>query len=742
MHSYISALFTYYLLKKESFSEENSLFGYMIVYNHHNYIRKFEDMFEKVFEDDLKYKILKVQIEDMLKPKNKKKIEDIFLSEGFVVDLSDFGAIILKIDSRGGMKLSKQLYRLYKDVVAKNIKYFHERLINYMPNFIKADRYSAMDLEDIDVGSGLSFDDLFEYVENKNKSFKPSNVLQAKLNCLRMYMARTAVDNLDKVDIKKNKIMSLNIFTGGGKTLISYLVALKLRKLKEKEYNCKSRIITGIPFVSIISQTFKELDEILAKYIPDYDDNKSKYLLDSFYLADSRYINTSISLDEDDLSTQKVIKDNFESDMVITTFVQLFESMLSNRNSSLAKIENLKNSIVILDEIQSIDPLLWGVIEKIILFYAELYNIHFIIITATKPKILEKETVVLADFGYKALPASRLKLRYIKEPLTVKELAKKIISINNKKERKSILVVLNTKGQVQDMYDELKNDFNTYEIFVLSNSSTPKEIRERIELAKSLIKEGCKVLILSTQLIETGVDMSVEVIFRDIAGIDNILQAAGRASRSYDTKDIAEFYVINLLNDYNLFSSEYIYSKEVIDIARNILGRNTSAKGILEDKKDFDDLIREYFIEIDRLTKNIQDSMRGKLWSGFEEFDYEIIKEFKLIKDMEKVSLFIEIDNEAVEAYKEYKELVLDERNFRVKKNNYLKIKKDLNQYIVNVHKDSIDKFMFSLYMSDIIENSNCKNGEVADILSIPKSLIGVVYDNTKNSGKGLIKVR
>lgn len=742
MHSYISALFTYYLLKKESFSEENSLFGYMIVYNHHNYIRKFEDMFEKVFEDDLKYKILKVQIEDMLKPKNKKKIEDIFLSEGFVVDLSDFGAIILKIDSRGGMKLSKQLYRLYKDVVAKNIKYFHERLINYMPNFIKADRYSAMDLEDIDVDSGLSFDDLFEYVENKNKSFKPSNVLQAKLNCLRMYMTRTAVDNLDKVDIKKNKIMSLNIFTGGGKTLISYLVALKLRKLKEKEYNCKSRIITGIPFVSIISQTFKELDEILAKYIPDYDDNKSKYLLDSFYLADSRYINTSISLDEDDLSTQKVIKDNFESDMVITTFVQLFESMLSNRNSSLAKIENLKNSIVILDEIQSIDPLLWGVIEKIILFYAELYNIHFIIITATKPKILEKETVVLADFGYKALPASRLKLRYIKEPLTVKELAKKIISINNKKERKSILVVLNTKGQVQDMYDELKNDFNTYEIFVLSNSSTPKEIRERIELAKNLIKEGCKVLILSTQLIETGVDMSVEVIFRDIAGIDNILQAAGRASRSYDTKDIAEFYVINLLNDYNLFSSEYIYSKEVIDIARNILGRNTSAKGILEDKKDFDDLIREYFIEIDRLTKNIQDSMRGKLWSGFEEFDYEIIKEFKLIKDMEKVSLFIEIDNEAVEAYKKYKELVLDERNFRVKKNNYLKMKKDLNQYIVNVHKDSIDKFMFSLYMSDIIENSKCKNGEVADILSIPKSLIGVVYDNTKNSGKGLIKVR
>lgn len=73
MHSYISALFTYYLLKKESFSEENSLFGYMIVYNHHNYIRKFEDMFEKVFEDDLKYKILKVQIEDMLKPENKKK---------------------------------------------------------------------------------------------------------------------------------------------------------------------------------------------------------------------------------------------------------------------------------------------------------------------------------------------------------------------------------------------------------------------------------------------------------------------------------------------------------------------------------------------------------------------------------------------------------------------------------------------------------------------------------------------
>ena len=68
------------------------------------------------------------------------------------------------------------------------------------------------------------------------------------------------------------------------------------------------------------------------------------------------------------MSTQKVIKDNFESDMVITTFVQLFESMLSNRNSSLAKIENLKNSIVILDEIQSIDPLLWGVIEKIILF--------------------------------------------------------------------------------------------------------------------------------------------------------------------------------------------------------------------------------------------------------------------------------------------------------------------------------------------------------------------------------------
>ena len=739
-HSYISALFTYYLLKEEGFSEKDSLFGYIIVYNHHSHIRGYDIMFEKVFEDDRKYKIIKAQIEDMLKPENKKKIENMFKNEGFCINLDDFANLILETSSNEAMKLSKQLYKMHKNIVIPNIREFHQKIIAYMPKFIKADRYSAMDLKNIDINSGLVYDDLLEYVKNKNKSFKPKNELQAKMNYLRMVMTETAIDSLLRTDIEKNKIMSLNIFTGGGKTLISYLVALKLKELKQKKNGCNSRIITGIPFVSIISQTYKELDEVLREYVPDYDKNKSKYLIDSFYLADSRYVNTDLEFNEDDLSTQKVIKDNFESDMVITTFVQLFESMFSNINSNLAKLENLKNSIIILDEIQSINPLLWTLIEKIITFYAENYNIHFIVMTATKPKILENNTVVLADFGYMALPASRLKLMYIEELLTVKGLAKKIKSINREKKRNSILVILNTRGQVQELYDELKDDFNEYEIFLLSNSSTPKELKERIETIKSLIKEEKKVLILSTQLIETGVDMSVEVIFRDIAGIDNILQAAGRASRNFDTKYMAEFYVVNLLNDYNLSSAEYIYSKEVIGITRDILEKSVLAKGFLEDKQDFDDLIKEYFIQIDELTKNLQIAIKNKLWNGFEKFNSEVMKEFKLIKDTKKINLFIEIDNKATKIYKMYKDLVFNEKNLKVKRNNYLKIKKDFNQYVVSLYESSMDKFSINLYIDELIENSRCKNEKVADILSVPKGLIGIVYDDSKGCGKGLIR--
>lgn len=739
-HSYLSALFTYYILKNERFKEFDCILGYSMVFNHHNHIRKIEKMYPIINEGDREFEVLEIQLKDLVCKKNKDEIKSLYSEIGISVNVDDFANKVMKVTTRGFLSINKEIKASFKKIVEPNPEFLHKELLKNMPTFNKADYYSAGNIKLEETSESLSFEDVLDYINKLSKKKHP-NPMVNKLNQVRLNCLKEALVEIDNIDIEKDLLLFINLFTGGGKTLLSLAVALKIKELKEKKVKSTVRIAYSIPFINIIIQIVDEFNYIMSTYVKDYDKNSSKHLLEHFYLANSIYKDSNSKIDKEDLSSQKLIIDNFESQLIITTFIQLFGSLFTNKNSNLSKMSNLRNSIVILDEVQNIQPHYWGIIENILEFWSKEYNIHFILMTATKPMILDGKSKILLDRGFSNLPKSRIKLYFERDGMTLDKFSKRFIKREREKERKSILVILNTVKSTQEFIDHIEGELTDYQIFLLETDITSKERNERLKVLKKKIKDGEKLILVSTQLIEAGVDISFDRIYRDIAGIDNIFQGAGRGDRSFDKKEMAEMYVIKLVNDRNTLYASFIYDNEIIEITEKILIEAVKVKGYIEDKYNFDDLTKRYFEEINRLNKSYLDAKAKYLWDGFLNFDSDIMNQFQLIKDENKLSIFIELDDEAKKIYDRYKIEVANEFDFKKRRNAYLKIRGEFSKYVVNVFEESKEKYLLDNYWSEIVKNSTNSKGDLIDIVSIPINIVDKVYDKTEYRGKGLLRV-
>lgn len=331
-------------------------------------------------------------------------------------------------------------------------------------------------------------------------------------------------------------VYCLPIPTGGGKTLSSLAYALEFcRQHPETE-----RIIYVSPFVSITEQNAQVFREAIGN---------ADWILEHH----SSVIRNEETENEDYRSNKFSRYDiNWEEPFICTTFVQFMNTLFSDRSESVRRMHRLVNSVVIIDEVQSMPLKCVHTFNYMINFLNFVCNTNIILCTATQPTLEEAECPIFysspkymvrnaADW---VLKFERVKIHIPKaeQKYTFDSLGKEIAG--QTEEYRSILVVLNTKSAVRKLYDILKEQ-NIHVEYLTTNLCAEHRSDKIKDIKETLVKKEENIVVISTNLIEAGVDISFECVYRSMAGLDSLAQTAGRCNRNGEA-EYGDIYLIKL----------------------------------------------------------------------------------------------------------------------------------------------------------------------------------------------------
>jgi CRISPR-associated endonuclease/helicase Cas3 len=342
-----------------------------------------------------------------------------------------------------------------------------------------------------------------EYMQAKQLQSSPTEVNRIRSQVLKQCITKAK---------DQPGIYTLTVPTGGGKTLSSMAFALN-HAIKHK----KRRIIYVIPYTSIIEQTAEQFRTIFGDAIIEHQSN-----LDT-------------SDEKTDTAKSRLACENWDAPVIVTTSVQFFESLFASRTSRCRKLHNIVNSIVVLDEVQLLPPEFLNPILNAIQELQKNYGVTFLLSTATQPALVPQKSL---DFNFKGLigmkeiidnPAElhnqlkRVEItipKNLNEPASWDELVPKLTNY------KSVLCIVNRRDDCRTLWQKMPAG-----TFHLSALMCGAHRSATIGIIKENLRAGLPTRVISTQLVEAGVDFDFPVVYRALAGLDSIAQAAGRCNR-------------------------------------------------------------------------------------------------------------------------------------------------------------------------------------------------------------------
>jgi len=355
-------------------------------------------------------------------------------------------------------------------------------------------------------------------IENLNKNF------WEKFNELRNDAKKSEVNQVREMVLSdcvsaaswNPGLFSLTVPTGGGKTLASMAFALKHAVQYEKR-----RIIYVIPFTSIIEQNARVFREVLGEdVVLEHHCN---------FVAD----------DADRIT--KLRAENWDAPVVVTTNVQFFDSFFANRTSKCRKLHSISNSVVIFDEIQAIPVEKLRPCLEVIRELSLNYGVSSVLCSATQPAINQSEDFKegLEDVRGIASDVAGLFQKLKRANVTCIGKQKNEDIAERIKQQHQVLCIVSTRKQAKDIFQQIGDHADHYHLSALMYPAHRTRVLEEIR-NKLRTKQKCRVI--STQLIEAGVDVDFPVVIRSIAGMDSIAQAAGRCNRE-GLRDAGDVFV-------------------------------------------------------------------------------------------------------------------------------------------------------------------------------------------------------
>lgn len=440
----------------------------------------------------------------------------------------------------------------------------------------------------------------------------------------------------------KRGMFQLTVPTGGGKTVAS--LAFALRHAVE---NGLDRVIYVIPYTSIIEQNADVFRKILGE----------QNVLENHCNVDYE--------SSEELKSMQLAAENWDKPVVVTTNVQFFESLYANKSSKCRKLHNIANSVIIFDEAQMLPP---DYLKPCLAAMEELvdrFQCSIVLCTATQPaltsffrtdrKITELCPRVQEQFRF----FERVTIQNM-GTVTEEELMEKL-SVE-----KQALCIVNTKKKAQRIFHKLEGDG----VYHLSTSMYPQHRRRVLEKIRKRLSNDEKCILISTSLVEAGVDLDFQNVYRQLAGVDSMIQAAGRCNREgkRNKEDSSVFF-------FQFDEKEYVPGQRLqIDVSKMLLSEGTDIASLQGIQKYFEAL---YHFRGESLDKK-------KILEEFKNKRYNFAKaasDFKLIEENTK-TVFIPQEPEAAELLK------------RISCQGYTKSgMRKAGQYCVQLYENEFEKF-------------------------------------------------
>jgi CRISPR-associated endonuclease/helicase Cas3 len=412
----------------------------------------------------------------------------------------------------------------------------------------------------------------------------------------------------------------LTVPTGGGKTLSGLAFALDHALTHDMR-----RVIVGIPYTSIIEQTAAQYREALGH---DHTLLEHHSAFDEYEYAKQRDPNTGSAQNPPWLGSRgaaSLASENWDAPLVVTTNIQFFESLFSNRPGKARKLHNIANSVIILDEVQTLPTKMLDPTIDMLEDLVQNYGCSVVFSTATQPAYDALPHVLSGVTQHEIFPeyrkafalARRVRYRRVKEELGIPELAQRLST------KKQALVVLNSRPDAKELYEKLSHLPHAVH---LSTYMCAKHRRNVLAEARATLKRNEPLLLISTQLIEAGVDIDFPEVWRAFGPLDRLVQSAGRANRENTLGRLGGKVVIFDLKNGKSPGGDY---EAATAKTGEILGSLGGVRA-LHHPRTFERYFRELYRDMNTDAKNIQEP-RAKLDYPEVERLYTMIEQEDLI---------------------------------------------------------------------------------------------------------------
>lgn len=525
-----------------------------------------------------------------------------------------------------------------------------------------------------------------EMMRRKNQPFSKDE----EINHMRTQMMLQCLDAGS--NSRKGDIRTLSIPTGGSKTLSSFAYAIAAAK---KDTSIK-RIIVVIPFNTITTQTASVLRGIVGE----------KNILENHS-----------GFDFEDSKQGKLLQyasENWDIPIVVTTNVQFFESFFSNKPAKSRKLHNIADSVIIFDEVQQLPVKYLKPCIKCIESLAANFGARIVLSTATQPALEPyfetiKPREIIDDSESYVKPFRRCSIENI-GTVTAKNLTERI------QKHKQCLCVVNEKEEAKAIYTAIENG-RCKNLYCLTTDITPYDREKLLRQIRQNLKDDEPCIVISTSLIESGVDVDFPYGYRELYGLDSILQTAGRVNRNglRDCGSSTLFVFDGPQEEYRALRNGTSRGCNESDNKKSI------TRGILQ-KYDVDSpkAIHEYFSRL-----------YGYKGDGLDKFDIVKMANSKLIPFQDISQKFKIIDEDTVTVIisqtAEASELVGKIRNQTATKDDIRKVGK----YAVSVRRSKYDKYLAA--STEVLTTKVCNDVEEPDICNLVDmglyTNIGVIFD-------------
>jgi CRISPR-associated endonuclease/helicase Cas3 len=486
------------------------------------------------------------------------------------------------------------------------------------------------------------------------------------------------------------RLLSLTVPTGGGKTFASMACALKRAKLNPDAYR---RIIVVIPYLSIIEQNagkYEEIfgrDAVLEHHSGSFDKLTTKDD-EHFVPASGNEIEENYQLAQHHAETE-----NWDSPLIVTTSVRFFESLFSNRPADLRRVHNIARSIIILDEVQTLPRRLLSPLLAMIKELTDDWGCTFIFSTATQPAF-QRPPHAPSDSRWtagtmreivrqpEAIRSSlkRVQIQWeLEKAITWPDLATRILS------ETQALIVVNVRDHASALFDAVESDAQQRAIdldglFHLSTRMCAAHRLNVLDMIRKRLSQKLPCCVISTQLIEAGVDIDFPIVFRALGPLDAIFQAAGRADREgFLTAQLGRpggRVIVFLPEDRSLPPNEYTEAT----------GKTEALARQFSPQVDSDDAIERYFERYYGEGANMGQDLQA-LRTREKHFQFATLaEEFEMISHRTR-DVFVPYDDQARTAIEELRQTKRVTRDLR----------RRLQRYVVGLYPNEFQKAHLAL---------------------------------------------